>query len=177
MDRNRLAPILETERLSLRELATETDAAFILELLNEPGFIRNIADRGVRTLEDARGYILNGPAASYERFGFGLWLVALKATDEPIGICGLIKREVLPAVDLGYAFLERYWGQGYASEATLAVTGYARGVVGLKRLVAVVNPDNGKSIRVLEKLGMRFVSMVRLADSEPEIKMYGLDLG
>jgi len=167
--------ILETERLSLRELTTETDAAFILDLLNEPGFIQNIADRGVRTLEQANAYILNGPSASYAHHGFGLWRVALKATDEPIGICGLIKRDVLDDVDLGYAFLERYWGQGFASEAAQAVKEYARGVVGLKRLVAVVNPDNEKSVRVLEKLGMRYESLVRLAESSPEIKLYGLD--
>lgn len=169
--------ILETERLSLRELATETDAAFILELLNEPGFIQNIGDRGVRTLEQASAYILNGPVASYGRYGFGLWLVALKTSGIPIGISGLIKREALTDVDLGYAFLERYWGQGFASEAALAVKEYARSVVGLKRLVAVVNPDHEKSIRVLEKLGMRFVSMVRLKETDPEIKMYGVDMG
>ena len=167
---------IETERLSLRELNIDNDAEFILELLNEPGFIQNIGDRGVRTLEDAHAYILNGPVASYARHGFGLWRVALKATDEPIGICGLIKREVLEDVDLGYAFLERHWGKGFAFESTATVKDYARSMVGLKRLVAVVNPNNGKSIRVLEKLGMKYEKMVRLAESSPEIGLYGLDL-
>src|SRR5579871_4161960 len=108
--------ILETERLLIRHLTLD-DAVFILELLNEPAFIRNIADRGVRSIEDAQGYIQNGPFASYSKNGFGLFAVELKATGIPIGICGLIRRDVLPDVDIGYALLERYWKNGYAYEA------------------------------------------------------------
>src|SRR4051812_23982397 len=108
--------ILETERLFIRHL-TQDDAAFILELLNEPAFIRNIADRGVRTIEDAQAYIQDGPIASYAKNGFGLFGVELKATGVPIGMCGLIRRDVLPDVDIGYALLERYWNKGYAHEA------------------------------------------------------------
>ena len=99
--------IIETERLLLRQLSTG-DADFILELLNEPSFIQNIGDRGVRTLADANLYIMNGPVASYARNGFGLYLVILKETDEPIGICGLIKRNGLDDVDIGYAFCRSF---------------------------------------------------------------------
>src|SRR5690349_18580516 len=101
--------VLETDRLVLRQLSTDDDA-FILELLNDPGWLRFIGDRGVRTLEDARRYILSGPVDMYERLGFGLYAVELKAGGSPIGMCGLLKRATLPEVDLGFAFLPRYAG-------------------------------------------------------------------
>ena len=112
--------ILETERLLLRQFSL-ADAELILELLNEPSFIRNIGNRGVRTLADARSYILNGPVASYAKNGFGLYLVVLKQTNESIGMCGLIKRDTLEDVDIGYAFLPRFWARGYAVESARAV--------------------------------------------------------
>ena len=112
--------ILETDRLILRQLSTE-DAAFILELVNEPSFIQNIGDRGVRTLEDARAYILRVAISSYEKNGFGLYLVELKDSGQSIGMCGLIKRDGLEDVDIGYAFLPRFWLKGYAVEAAAAI--------------------------------------------------------
>ena len=108
--------VLRTERLILRHL-TEDDAPFILDLLNSPGFIENIGDRGVRDLDGASRYITEGQGASYQRYGYGLWLTLLKDTGEPIGICGLVKREGLEDADVGYALLERFWGRGYAQEA------------------------------------------------------------
>ena len=116
--------ILRTERLVLRHL-TEDDAAFVLELLNERGFIDNIGDRNVRDLEGARRYVSEGPGASYRTNGYGLWLTVLRATGEPVGICGLVKRDGLEDADIGYAFLERYWGQGYAREAAQASLDWA----------------------------------------------------
>lgn len=167
--------VIETERLGLREV-TEADAAFILELLNDPDFVRNVADRGLRTLEDARGFISERLAASYRAFGFGFWLVETKDSKESAGICGLVKRDALPGVDVGYAFLPQFRSKGYAYESASAVVRYARDVVGLERLYAIVNPDNAVSIRILEKLGMKFERMVRLADDEPEIKLFAADL-
>lgn len=166
---------LETERLLLRQF-TAADAAFILEQVNEPSFIQNIGDRGVRTLDDARAYISNGPVASYTKNGFGLYLVALKKTGESIGMCGLIKRDTLDDVDIGYAFLPKFWGKGYAVEAALCVKAYAKDVIGLKRIVAITNPDNEGSIRVLEKIGLRFERMVRLSADDIELKLLGVDL-
>jgi RimJ/RimL family protein N-acetyltransferase len=168
--------ILETERLILRQL-TADDAEFIFELLNDPSFIRNIGDRNIRTLDDACAYILNGPAASYARNGFGLWLVALKETNERIGMCGLIRRENLEDVDIGYAFLPRFWGKGYAVEAARAAKDYAKDVVGLNRLVAIVDPTNEGSIRVLEKLGLRYEKMVRLSEDDIDLKLFAIDFG
>ncbi|HKY55243.1 MAG TPA: GNAT family N-acetyltransferase [Anaerolineales bacterium] len=167
--------ILETERLILRQFSTD-DADFILKLLNEPSFIQNIGDRGVRTLEDARSYILRVPIASYEQNEFGLYLVSLKETGESIGMCGLIKREMLEDVDIGYAFLPRFWSKGFAVEAALAVKEYARKVIGLKRLVAITDPENQASIRVLEKIGLRFEKMVRLSDDDIELKLLAADI-
>jgi len=164
--------VLETERLDLRQLVVE-DAAFILELLNEPAFIQNIGDRGVRTLDDARSYISDGPISSYERHGFGLYRVDLRQSGEAIGICGLLKRDTLANVDIGFALLERFRSKGYATEAASAVRTFAQEVVGLDRLVAVVARDNQASIRVLEKIGLEFENLVRLADDEPVLKLYG----
>jgi len=155
--------ILETERLTLDKLSSE-DAPFILELLNEPSFLRFIGDREVRTFDDAHAYILNGPVASYEKFGFGLYLTKRKQNGVPIGICGLVKRATLPDVDIGFAFLPPFWGHGYAFEAAAAVMAYGKEKLGLQRIVAVATPDNAASIKLLEKLGLRFEKMVKLAE-------------
>jgi RimJ/RimL family protein N-acetyltransferase len=163
--------ILETERLRLRQLG-ESDAAFILELVNDEAWLRYIGDRGVRNAADARTYILNGPVASYEKHGFGLWLVELKTGAVPIGICGLLQRDTLPDVDLGFAFLPAYRGQGYASEAGRATLAYGRTHLGLKRIVAVTKPANEYSIRTLVKLGLRFEKMIRLAPDAPELQLF-----
>jgi RimJ/RimL family protein N-acetyltransferase len=167
--------VLETERLVLRRLSAE-DAEFIRELVNEPSWLRFIGDRGVRTVEDAREYIAKGPAASYERFGFGLYLTELKEGGGPVGICGLVKRESLEDVDVGFAFLPKFWGRGYAYESASAVLKYAQSALGLKRVVAVTATDNHASIRLLEKLGLRFEKMVRLSGDDEEIKLFARDL-
>jgi RimJ/RimL family protein N-acetyltransferase len=167
--------ILETERLLLRQLSTE-DAEFILELLNEPSFIHNIGDRGIRTIDGAISYLLNGPVASYAKNGFGLYLVQLKETNESIGMCGLIKRDTLEDVDIGYAFLPRFWSKGYAFEAAQAVKEYAKTVIGLHRIVAIVDPKNEASIRVLQKIGLQFEKMMKLSEDDIELKLFGADI-
>ena len=166
---------LETARLDLRP-ATLDDAPFFLGLLNEPSFIANIGDRGVRALEGARRYIADGPLRSHSQNGFGLDVAILKATGEPIGICGLIRRETLPDVDIGYAFLPAFWSNGYAYEVAVAVLANGRAVHGLTRIVAIVNPSNARSIRLLEKLGMAFERLIRLGPDADEVALYGVDL-
>ncbi len=146
--------VLETARMALRRLCLE-DAPFIRELVNEPSWIRFIGDRGVRSLDDARAYLARGPIAMYERCGFGLWLCESKPAGEPLGICGLVKRDTLEDVDLGFAFLPRFWGLGYAHESAAAVLDYAREVLELDHVVAITSPDNEASIRLLRKLGLR----------------------
>ncbi|MGE5641454.1 MAG: GNAT family N-acetyltransferase [Byssovorax cruenta] len=167
--------VLESDRLVLRQFSSE-DAGFILELLNEPSFIQNIGDRNVRSIEGAKLYIKNGPVTSYARHGFGLYLVELKETGQAIGMCGLIKRDTLDDVDIGYAFLPKFWSRGYAVEAALAVKQYARDVAGLHRIVAITDPQNAGSIRVLEKIGMKFEKMVKLSEDDIELKLFAVDL-
>ncbi len=166
--------VLETGRLILRWLSVK-DAKFILQLLNEPSFVRFIGDKSVRSIDDARDYILNGPVDSYERFGFGLYLTELKENGVPIGICGLLKRESLKDVDIGFAFLPEFWRKGYAFEAASAVMTYGRKVVGLNRIVAITSPENDASIRVLEKLGLRFERVIKLSEDEPAVKLFALE--
>jgi [ribosomal protein S5]-alanine N-acetyltransferase len=161
---------LETERLELRRL-TPQDAPFILELVAHPTFVANIGDRGVRDLSTARHYLEQGPFASYAAHGFGLWHVARKSDGASIGMCGLLKREHLPDADIGYALLPAYWSQGFAQEAVVAVLAHARARYGLGRVLAVVSPGNGASIRVLEKSGMRFMGM-HAWPGDSEVRLY-----
>ncbi len=158
---------IETARLVLREL-DEGDAAFIFELVNDPAWIAHIGDKGVRNLDDARAYIANGPTAMIARLGFGLYRVGLKADDTPIGLCGLLKRDTLDEVDLGFAFLPAYRGMGYAREAALAVLDLGRRRFGLERILAITSLDNDGSIRLLESMGFVLDRSGRLeADAEP----------
>jgi len=168
-------PVVLTERLSIRRFCAD-DAAFLVDLLNQPSFITNIGDRGVRTLDDACFYIENGPQAMYEKYGFGLFRVALKATDTPIGICGILKRETLQDIDIGFAFLPAYWSKGYALESATAVKAWAKATLGLTRLVAIVQPGNGPSIRLLEKLGLRYEGMVTHGEDAESLCLYGCEV-
>ncbi len=154
--------VLETERLRLRQFA-DSDAEFVLELLNEPSWLRFIGDRGVRTLDDARSYITNGPKAMYARHGFSLLVVERKTDGAALGMCGLIQRDTLDAPDIGYAFLPRAWGQGYAREAAAAVLAHGHSALRLPRILAITDPENTASIRLLEDLGMRFVEIIPFA--------------
>jgi RimJ/RimL family protein N-acetyltransferase len=163
--------VLTTARLIVREL-TPSDAPFIVSLLNDPGFIRNIGDRGVRTEADARDYLAAGPLASYARHGFGLCAVVLAASGAAIGICGILQRAELPGPDLGFAFLPQFHGQGYALEAASAVRGDAHARLGLPTLFAIVNPDNAPSIRLLEKLGFAREGTVRLSGESVDLSLF-----
>jgi RimJ/RimL family protein N-acetyltransferase len=165
---------LETGRLHLRRIGLD-DAGFILDLLNEPSFLRHIGDKGVRTLDDARRYIAEGPQKSYESHGFGLLLVERKDGGQPIGICGLLKREWLEDVDLGFALPPPFWGQGYALEAASAVMAHARGPLGLRRVVAVTSLDNERSIQLLARLGFRFERIARFTEGGPDLRLFAGD--
>ncbi|MGZ4983847.1 MAG: GNAT family N-acetyltransferase [Chthoniobacterales bacterium] len=163
--------VLESARLNLRHVELR-DAGLFVELLNDPAFIRYVADRGVRTSEDAIGYIQEKVLPSYEKFGFGSYVVELKETGEVIGICGLIKRETLDDVDVGFSILRRFWGQGYATEAAAAVMEYGRTEFNLPRVVAIASADNANSINVLKKLGLRLEKTIRLPGYEVDGQLY-----
>jgi RimJ/RimL family protein N-acetyltransferase len=163
--------ILATARLTLR-LLTPADAPFILELVNQPSWLRNIGDRNVHSDEDAVGYIRNGPMASYAKHGFGLWCVERKEDRIPIGLCGLLKREYLEESDIGFAYLERFQGMGYGMEAATATLAHAREALGLAAVAAVVNPTNAGSIRILEKLGMTYRRPILMPGETEPIALY-----
>ncbi len=167
--------ICASERLRLRHFVL-ADAEFILRLLNEPSFIRHIADKGVRTLADARSYLRTGPLAGYATHGFGLNCIEMKDSGTPIGMCGILKRDSLPDPDLGYALLPENWSRGYAFEAACAIMTHAEQVLRLPRVLAITNADNAASIRLLEKTRFRFVGPVRLSADEPELKLYSSEL-
>ena len=162
---------IETGRLALRRLTLE-DAPFILELVNQPSWLRFIGDKGVRTLEDARDYLRKGPLDMYARLGFGLLRVALR-DGPPIGLCGLIKRDTLPDPDLGFAFLPGYWRQGYAVEAARAVLERGATALGLRRVVAITSLDNAASIRLLEKVGFQFERLIGTAGAQ--LRLFSLE--
>jgi RimJ/RimL family protein N-acetyltransferase len=163
--------VVETARLSLRRLTPE-DAPFILRVLNEPSFIENIGDRGIRTIDDARTYLLDGPMASYELNGFGLYLVELRATGTPMGICGLLKRPQLDDVDIGFSLVPEFWSQGYALEAAQGMMRFARTSLGLQRIVAITSLHNDRSGRLLSKLGFTFERNIRMASDAEELKLF-----
>ncbi|MFI8713411.1 GNAT family N-acetyltransferase [Brevibacillus brevis] len=166
--------VLETDRLILRWQTAE-DADFVLKLMNEPSWIRFIGDRGLRTTEDARNFILNGAVAMYEKHGFGLYLIELKEGNVPIGLCGLIKRDSLEDVDIGFALLPAYWGKGYAYEAASAVLAHGKEVFGLKRIVAITNPDNASSANLLKKIGLQEKGMITLPNATEAVRFFEIE--
>ncbi|MDH4290030.1 MAG: GNAT family N-acetyltransferase [Aquincola sp.] len=168
------SPLLRTARLTVRSF-TAADAAFIVELLNDPGWLQHIGDRKVRTEDEARAYLRDGPLAAQARHGFALWAVR-RAGDEPdgtpIGMCGLLRREGLDDVDIGYAFLPRARGRGYAQEAAAAVLADGFSRLALERIVAITGVDNAASGRVLEAIGMRFERRLRVAGHDADSLLY-----
>ena len=146
-----------------------------MTLLNEPSWLRFIGDRGVRTIDDAKDYIIQGPLAMYASLGFGLCTVELKDPACPVGICGLMKRDYLDAADIGFAFLPAYWGKGYAYEAATAILNFAKADLGLKRILATTRPDNIASQKLLEKLGLRFERLMGHPDGDRDVRVYAID--
>ncbi|MCF8204796.1 MAG: GNAT family N-acetyltransferase [Methylotenera sp.] len=144
--------ILSTERLSLREF-TPLDAPFLLRLVNEPGWIRNINDPGVRTVEEALTWAEGRLFKAYRELGHGFWAVQRRDDGVLVGMCGLFKRAALPEPDLGYALLAEHEGRGYALEAARGCVAHAREVLGWQTLMAITAVDNPPSIALLGKLG------------------------
>lgn len=163
--------ILETERTILRQV-TEDDAAFILDLLNQPSFIRYIGDRKVRSLEQAREYVESRFTRSYQKFGFGMWAIELKADKTPIGICGFVRRETLPDADIGFALLSQFERKGYALETAAATMRYGSEKLNLGRVLAITSQDNEASGKLLEKLGFKFEGLIKISDDSEEAKLF-----
>lgn len=168
--------ILETERIILLEV-TEDDAEFILDLLNQPSFIKYIGDRNVRNETQARGYIESRFTESYRKFGFGMWAVVLKETSQPIGICGFVKRDSLPEADIGFAFLPQFEKKGYAFESASAAMRYGKDVLELPRVLAITSQDNRDSQKLLEKIGLKFERLISLPGDAEELKLFSSNCG
>ena len=166
--------ILETERLILREI-TESDAEFILDLLNQPSFIKYIGDRNLRTADQSRDFIESRFIDSYKKFGFGLWAVELKENQTPIGICGFVKRDSLPDADIGFAFLPEFEKKGFAFESAVASMKYGRDVLNLSRVLAITSQDNEASGRLLGKLGFKFERLSDVHGDGTELKLFVSD--
>ncbi len=165
----------ETERLFLRPVTVD-DAALMLAVWNDPAFIRNVADRGVRTLQQAREAIASGAGKLFADYGYGPYSLTLKSTGDQIGICGLFRRENFDDPDIGFSLLPDYRGKGYAGEAAIEVVRYARDDLAIATLHAIVSPRNAPSIGLIEKLGMRFQRMVTMPGDNEEISLYSMAL-
>jgi [ribosomal protein S5]-alanine N-acetyltransferase len=163
--------VIETPRLTLRRLTLD-DAPFILELVNDADWLRHIGDKNVHSLDDARAYLTNGPIDMYARLGFGLFAVERRDDGAIIGMCGLIKRDTLDDVDIGFAFLPAYRGAGYAQEAAEATLAWGREALGLPRVVAIVSPKNAASAKLLERCGLRRESRIELAAGKDPVDLF-----
>lgn len=164
---------LDTDRLLLTRLSYD-HCEFVYELVNEASFKQFIGDKDVHSLDDTRRYLSEGPVGLYERFGYGMFLVTVKETNTPAGICGLLKREGFDDPDLGFAFLERFRKQGYACESARVVLKHGFEDLGLKRIIAMADPDNEPSVRLLQKLGFSYERKVRMPEDQYDINLYAL---
>jgi RimJ/RimL family protein N-acetyltransferase len=165
--------LFETPRLRLSPV-TEDDAGLLLDVWNDPTFIHYVSDRGIRTLEQARAAIREGPVNLFATYGYGPYRVERKSDDQPIGICGFFRRDFLDDPDLGYAILPSFRGEGYASEAARQVLVIAGVAFGLRRLKALIAPSNAASIHVIEKLGFRFERHGRI-DADDDTLVYNFE--
>lgn len=164
---------ISTERLTIRPFTLD-DAAFIVTLVNDPDWLRFIGDKAVHSEDDARRYLTAGPLAMYELHGFGLCAVERNIDGSTIGMCGLIRRDGLEDVDIGYALLPEARGQGFAREAAQAVLDHGLSTIGIRRIVAITDPDNASSSLVLERIGMRFERHLHLADNAKRVALYAI---
>ena len=167
-----IKPIV-TERLTIRAFTLD-DAAFIVTLVNDTDWLRFIGDKAVKTEEDARRYLTAGPMAMYALHGFGLCAIDRTKDRSTIGMCGLIRREGLEDVDIGYALVPAARGQGFAREAARSVLEYGLATLGIDRIVAITDPDNVASTRVLEAIGMRFERHIQLGEGAKRVALYAV---
>ncbi len=165
----------ETQRLRLQAVTVD-DSELMLAVWNDPAYLRNVADRGIRTLGQARAAIAGGAQKLFENYGYGPYTVSLKSSSIMIGICGLFRREFLVDPDIGFTLLHDYCGKGYAGEAAVAVLEHARNDLGIERLTAIVSPTNAPSIGLIEKLGMHFERMVTMPGEADAIRLYSIAL-
>ena len=167
--------MIETERLNMGAITVD-DAEIMLAIWNDPAFIANVNDRGIRTIDEAREAVAAGAAKMFDDYGYGPFWLSLKSDGTMIGICGLFKRDNLDHPDIGFAVLPEWVGKGYAGEAAVAVVAHARTELGLPALSAIVSPSNAASIGLIKKLGMSFERMVTMPGDDEPIELYNMSL-
>jgi RimJ/RimL family protein N-acetyltransferase len=165
------SPLIITDRLLLRKFTLE-DAPFILELVNDPDWLKFIGDRNIHNEEEAKNYIVNSFFMSYQTYGFGPYLVALKDTEQAIGLSCLIKRDALENVDIGFAFLKKYRGNGFALEALKATKKFAHATLHIGTLLAITNTDNEASMKLLKRLDFRIDKKIQLPGEKEEVYLF-----
>lgn len=161
---------ITTNRLLIRELDLN-DAEFIFELLNQTSWKKYIGNKNIQTIEDAKQYLMDNPIKMYETYGFGLWCVTKIYSKQPLGIAGIIKRDSLPLIDIGFAFLDRFSGHGYAYESCEAILNYTKSQLHSEQILAIVKPENNKSIKLLEKLGFTFKEQVHINPADNPLNL------
>ena len=156
---------LETARLRLR-LFTHADVQIMFELGSDPDVIKYAEATPVRDLEEAMQRLEQGPLSDYEKYGYGRFAVELKETGNVIGFCGI---KYLPEIELpevGYRYLKEYWGRGIGTEVAQACVDFARDDLKIKKLVALIMPDNTASINLAVKLGMTRGPLIHIYDTD-----------
>ncbi|WP_242083110.1 GNAT family N-acetyltransferase [Aestuariivivens sediminis] len=165
--------IVKTKRLHISKIVLK-DAAFFLQLMNTPGFLKYIGDRNIKTIADAKAYLKSGLLKSYKVHGFGYYKLTLKEEpDRPIGIVGILKRDVLEHPDVGFALLPEYERLGYSYEASIEILKLAKDRFNLKKITAITNPDNDKSIKLLEKLGLKLEQRTDPFNEGKDLLLFG----
>ena len=164
--------IAETERLIISKINIK-DAPFFLELMNTPHWLKYIGDRNIKSIEDAEEAIKSGHLKSYKNNGFGFYKLLLKSEkNKTIGTAGLIKRDQLEDIDIGFGFLPDYEGKGFGYEASLEIMKLAKEVFNIEKLVAITNPNNKNSIKLLEKLGLTLEKRIKPFEDDKELLLF-----
>ena len=169
-----MKPIL-TERLSLTSLKAR-DAAFLLALINTPSWIKYIGDRQVHSLMAAKAYLKKGSMQHEKDHGFGMRKMTLTATGQPIGICGIVRREGLPLPDLGFALLPEHEGHGYAFEAARSVLAVDAHIWNITEVSAITTLENDRSIALLHRLGFIQEGDIQLPDQKEVLAYFHMSL-
>lgn len=163
--------IITTDRLTLREVLLD-DSPFILSLISEAAWRQFISDHSITTLEETERYIEERLISLYKKWNYGLWLVELKSNQQALGICGLVRRPTLPTMDLGFGFRQQFWGQGYAYEAAVACQHYAHTEYHAETLLAITNPENSRSQKLLKKIGFQYNETKSLSDADDPVAIF-----
>lgn len=158
---------LESKRLLIRDTFV-SDAPFYFELFNDPDWIKFISDKNLKSVEETEVYLKDILFKNSKTGGLGFFTVILKETGEPIGTSTALQREKLDYIDIGYGFLPKGRGKGYAIEATKLIIQYVREKFNQKKVYAFTVPENEKSQNLLKKLNFKYVGLQPIFGEEED---------